>query len=59
MNRGLLVALIALAFMPATKDLTQNSDARSGGAETSRGAAPAPSTMAQRCFVVNGQLRCF
>jgi hypothetical protein len=56
MNRGLLVALVALALTPAVRDVNDNPDARSARAETSRAA---PIVIAQRCFNTGGGVRCF
>jgi hypothetical protein len=58
MYRGLLVVLVALAFMPATRGSGGNSDMQSDRAETRR-EAPSPTLLAQRCFVYGGRLVCF
>jgi hypothetical protein len=58
MNRGLLVALIALTFVPAVRGTDASVNPKSDQVETD-GAAPAATLMAQRCFASRGRLRCF
>jgi hypothetical protein len=60
MNRGLLVALIALTLVPAVRGTDANVDPKSDRVETGR-AAPAATLMAQRCAyrARSAQVECF